>query len=171
MPSDGNAEGSIEVETPPQFHKFQTLVEFSCPGAGNGSVVYETPPQLNARLPTPKHHPSTVVTFTPQVIVSDEVDTHVPLLHYSMNPSYDRIVRYVLSVFSIAGKRLVTEEGEIGPFAVKLLKIKDYRSPEPIERHRHSQDWLATFTFVATVKRRPWCPCSSARLQPWEGSP
>jgi hypothetical protein len=148
MPADGDVQGSIEVEKPPEFLKFRALVEYWVSEGGNGSVVYETPPQLNARIPTPERPPSTTLTFTPQVLLSSQMDTYVPLTHYSLNPLYNRVAHYEFSIFSVSGERLVTERVEIGPFAVKVLKIRDYLPTGVIERERDPRDGLSPFTFV-----------------------
>ena len=56
-----NVEEHLELEQPPDYYLYRSLVEYSYPQGGNGSVIYETPPAL-------KRYESRQATFRNAVV-------------------------------------------------------------------------------------------------------
>lgn len=146
LASGSNVEQEIELAEEPDYSYFRSVVEYSYPGGGNGSVVYETPPRLNAR--TEGSRSSNTLTFTCQMVLSEEMDTHPIIIHYSTNPSYSRIASYNYSLYSMSGERVASDRVSVGPFSVKVLDIGRAVPKEVVHRWRDPQDGLSAFTFV-----------------------
>jgi hypothetical protein len=146
LPPGSSVEEEIELEEEPDYSYFRSVVEYSYPGGGNGSVVYETPPRLNAGTGGSKS--SNTLTFTCQIVMSEELDTYPIIIHYSTNPSYSRIASYSYSLYSMSGERVASDRVPLGPFSVKVLDIGRLVSREVVHRCRDPQDGLSAFTFV-----------------------
>src|SRR5438552_1682194 len=56
-----------------EFAMYRSVVQYAFPGGSNGSVIYETPPNFN--VPRPGRAPASTLTFTPKMVVSDDVET------------------------------------------------------------------------------------------------
>ncbi len=139
-----SVEDAIELEVEPDYSYFRSLVEYSYPGGGNGSVIYETPPQLNAAGITS----SNTLSFTCQTAVSESVQTHVVLIHHSVDPQYSRIANYQFALHSLSGERVVTGRVSVGPFGIKVLDIGALLPAEIVEREKDPADGMSSFTFV-----------------------
>ncbi|MFQ6031197.1 MAG: hypothetical protein ACE5Q6_27345 [Dehalococcoidia bacterium] len=146
LPQVSSVEEELELQSQPDYSLFRSLVEYSFPGGGNGSVIYETPPRFNADGAGPAS--SNTLTFTCQTVLSELLDTHIILIHHSVSPHYSRIAHYSFAFHTLSGERVFTDRVAIGPFAIKVLNIKQLIPQEIFERERDPEDGLSTFTFV-----------------------
>jgi hypothetical protein len=136
----------LEMEKPPDYSFFRSLVEYSYPGGGNGSIIYETPPFLN--VPRKGKPPSDTLSFTSKIVISQMVNTYVVLVHHSQDPSYRAVCDYHFFVLSRAGEPVVTETLRLGPFSVRPVDIGGLIPPDVMEQARDAADGLAAFTYV-----------------------
>ena len=139
-------EDEIELPDELDYSMFRSLVEYSYPKGGNGSVIYETPPGLNARVGEGKS--SNTLTFTCQMVVSEQLNTHLVLINYSTNPGYSQIARYGYAIHALSGERVVTDHVDIGPFAIRVLDVAHVIPEDILARCTDPQDDLATFTLT-----------------------
>ena len=137
-----SVEDEIEMAAEPDYSLFRSLIEFSYPQGGNGSIIYETPPSLNAGSST------NTLSFTCQIVLSEQVDTHVILVNYSVDPSYSRIAEYGFGVHSLNGELVAKGDVAIGPFGIQVLDMARLIPGEVAAREMAAQDGLAAFTFV-----------------------
>ena len=142
LQGQSRVEDEIEMGVEPDYSFFRSLVEFSYPQGGNGSVIYETPPRLNAGSGT------NTLSFTCQVVLSEQINTHVILINYSTDPSYSRIARYAFGVYSLAGELVANGDVDVGPFGIQLLDMATLIPQELATGEMEARDGLAAFTFV-----------------------
>lgn len=139
-------EEEIELPEETDYSLFRSLVEYSYPQGGNGSVIYETPPRLNAGGSGQKS--SNTLTFTCQTLLSEVAQTHVVLIHYSVNPTYSRVANYSFALHSQSGEEVASGNVAIGPFAIKVLDIAQIIPEHQVQRERDPFDGSSAFTFV-----------------------
>jgi hypothetical protein len=136
----------LEVDKPPDYSFFRSLVEYSYPGGGNGSVIYETPPFLN--VPRTGRPPSNTLSFTSKVVLTEVVNTYVVLIHYSMDPSYTKVCEYNFILFSMAGEPVTSGRLSLGPFSVGVIDVAGLIPSVAFQEALDPSDGLAPFTFV-----------------------
>ena len=141
-----SVEDELEMPAEPDYSMFRSLIEYSFPQGGNGSVIYETPPGLN--MGTSGHKSSNTLTFTCQTVLSELVNTHVVLIHYSVNPLYSKIADYHFTLHSLSGERVLSGHVTIGPFGIKVLDMAQIIPRQWVEKEKDPQDHLSPFTFV-----------------------
>ena len=141
-----NVEEHLELEQPPDYYLYRSLVEYSYPQGGNGSVIYETPPALN--VTSPGKPPSETLSFSSKIVLSESVNTYVALIHYSQHPSYTSICQYNFSILSMSGNTVASDCVKLGPFSVTLLDIGATVPVDEIRRSTDPEDGLATFTLL-----------------------
>jgi hypothetical protein len=146
MDQVSNVEQEIEFDTEPDYRLFRSLVEYSYPHGGNGSVIYETPPRFNAGEPGPVT--SNTLTFTCQTVLSDTVNSHMILIHYSANPSYSAIATYNYVVYGMSGEKLVADSVRVGPFSSEVLDMSRVIPEDIVARERDPEDGISSFNFV-----------------------
>jgi len=146
LPPGSNPEDEIELTSEPDYSVFRSLVEYSFPDGGNGSVIYETPPRLNAN-PGGPGSPSTL-TFSCQTVISQEVNTHIILINYSVNRSYSHIATFNFALHSDSGEMVASERVDVGPFSVSVIDMAEIVPGRLVERHRDPSDGLSSFTLV-----------------------
>jgi hypothetical protein len=139
-------EQEIELENPPNYRMFRSLVEYSYPGGGNGSVIYETPPRINAG--PPKRASSNTLTFTCQTVLSQTVNSHVILIHYSEDPDYRKIAEYHYALYSLSGEKVVSDSVRVGPFAAEILDLSRIVPEDVVAQQLDPDDGLCSFNFV-----------------------
>ncbi|MQF94849.1 MAG: hypothetical protein FI731_04160 [SAR202 cluster bacterium] len=143
-------EDSIELQAAPDFHIYRSMLEYSYSDGGNGSVIYETPPGLNG--PPREGRKSNTLTFTCQIAISATVQTHIVLVHHSVNPSYSNIANFSFGLFSVDGERVATENVALGPFSVRAVDVASIIPRETIQRDAHPQDGQSVYTFVGACE-------------------
>ena len=153
--SGSSVEDEIELANEPDYSLFRSVVEYSFPEGGNGSVIYETTPKLNAALPDART--SNTLTFTCQTVLSDVLNTHVILIHYSMNPAYSQIANYQFAVHSQSGEMVAAGQVAITPFSIKVLDMAQIIPKDAVTDQEDARDGLSSFTFVGN--------CDDAALQ------
>ena len=141
-----SVEDQIDMDEEPDYSMFRSLIEYSFPDGGNGSVVYETPPRLNAV--TEGHKSSNTLTFTCQTVLSESLNTHVILIHYSMTPSYSRIANYHFGLYSLSGELVASDSVAVGPFSIKVLDIGRVIPDQAVRDGMDPEDGISAFTFV-----------------------
>ena len=141
-----DVEHEIEMEQEPDYSMFRSVLEYSFPEGGNGSVIYETTPNINVASPEGKS--SNTITFTCQTVLSDALNTHVILIHYSMNPEYSQIARYNYALHSQSGDLVASGQVEVAPFSIKALDIAQIIPEEEVGKQRDAQDGISSFSFV-----------------------
>lgn len=145
-----DVENSIELPVEPDYQIYRSMLEYSYPEGGNGGVIYETPPGLNGQ--TPGKRKSDTLTFTCQVTISQTMQTHVVLVHHSVNPAYTNIANFSFGLFSMSGKHVATENVAIGPFSVKAVDIASIIPADTIKRDADPQDGQSVYTFVGACE-------------------
>lgn len=138
----GGVEGKIVFDEEPDYGYFRSLVQYSYPGGGNGSVIYETPPGLNSGRPT------NTLTFTCQIVLSEQLNTHLLLINSSMDPAYSRIANYNFAIHSSSGEQVASSHVTVGPFGIKVLDMAQIIPPEAVESEKDPQDGISAFTTV-----------------------
>jgi hypothetical protein len=141
-----HVEEPLEVDQPPDYAVYRSLVEYSYRGGGNGSVIYETPPALN--VPRVGRPSSNTLSFTSKVVLSEVVNTYVVLIHYSMDPSYSKVCQYDFILFSISGEPVVSQRLSLGPFSVLVIDVAGVIPAGAFQQALDPSDGLATFTFL-----------------------
>ena len=141
-----SVEEQIEMDKEPDYSMFRSLIEYSYPHGGNGSVIYETPPRLNTV--TEGHKSSNTLTFTCQTVISESLNTHVILIHYSMTPSYSRIANYHFGLYSPSGELVASDSVAVGPFSIKVLDMAQVIPRQAVRDGMDPEDGLSAFSFV-----------------------
>jgi len=141
-----NLEDTIEMDEEPDYSMFRSVVEYSYPDGGNGSVIYETPPRLN--LGMSDGISSNTITFTCQTVLSDVLNTHVILIHHSMNPKYSNIATFNYGLHSPSGELAASGEVKATPFSIKVLDISQIVPKNVQADQRDTQDGVSNFSFV-----------------------
>jgi len=141
-----NLEDTIEMDEEPDYSLFRSVVEYSYPDGGNGSVIYETPPRLNLGLSDGRS--SNTITFTCQTVLSDVLNTHVILIHHSINPKYSNIAAFNYGLHSPSGELAASGEVKVTPFSINVLDMGQI-IPENVQAdQRDAQDGVSNFSFV-----------------------
>ena len=143
-------ESDIELPDVPDYQLYRSMLEYSYPDGGNGGVIYETPPGLNSQLPG--HSKSNTLTFTCQIAISATVETHVVLVHHSVNPSYSNIANFSFGLFSTSGERVATKNIALGPFAVKSVDIASIIPDDVIKQDADPLDGQSVYTFIGACE-------------------
>jgi hypothetical protein len=143
-------EDAIELQETPDYQLYRSMLEYSYPDGGNGSVIYETPPGLNSHRPGLRS--SNTLTFTCQVVISETMQTHVVLVHHSVDPSYSNIANFSFGLFSTSGELVATENVALGPFSVKAVDIATIIPADVIKRDSDPQDGQSIYTFVGSCE-------------------
>jgi len=143
-------EDNIELQEIPDYHIYRAMLEYSYPDGGNGGVIYETPPGLNSHIPG--HSKSNTLTFTCQIAISATVETHVVLVHHSVNPLYSNIANFSFGLFSTSGERVATKNIALGPFSVKSVDIASIIPDEVIKQDADPVDGQSVYTFVGACE-------------------
>ena len=141
-----NIEDAIEMDQPPDYSFFRSVVEYSYPSGGNGSVIYETPSGLNIGSSAQKS--SNTLVFTCQTVISNVSDTFVILSNYSMDPDYSTMANFKYTLYTLAGEQAVVGSVAIAPFSTKILDIAGLVPEGVAEKERDPLDGLSAFTFV-----------------------
>jgi len=137
----------LEMDHEPDYSMWRSLIQYAYPGKGNGSVIYETPPRLNVRKPGAP--PSTTLTFSSKISLSQGVKTYVVPIHASMDPRYSAACRYHYFVFDQTGRQVLNRSVTMPAFTVRALDLGAEISPDAIRQATDPEDGLATFTFIA----------------------
>nr|MBI3612729.1 hypothetical protein [Nitrospirota bacterium] len=143
----GALDEPLEMDAAPDYSMFRSLIQYAYPGRGNGSVIYETPPRLNVRKPGAP--PSTTLTFSSKIILSQGVQTFVVPIHASMDPGYSAACRYHYFIFDQTGRQVLNRSVTMPAFTVRALDLGAEISPDAVRQATDPEDGLATFTFIA----------------------
>jgi hypothetical protein len=106
-----------------EYELYRAVVEYADPRGGNGSVVYETPPRFNDLRDRPR--PQETLSFTSKILISEQYDTLLCLIHYSVDPSYRRTATYRMRVFTDAGEVAATRELILEPFTATVVSMRE----------------------------------------------
>lgn len=129
-----------------EFSMYRSLVQYSYPGGANGSVIYETPPGFNVRRPG--RPPANTLTFTPKIVLADDVHTCLAVMHYSIDPAYAASVTYDFSFLTPDGTPAATGTRRLSPFTVSLIEPRSLIPAAMQARWRDASDGLAWFTYI-----------------------
>ena len=125
---------------------YRSVVQYAFPGGSNGSVIYETPPNFN--VPRPGRAPASTLTFTSKMVVSDDVETVLALIHYSVDRAYATTARYTFAVFAADGEQVGAGALAVPPSAVGIVSVRDALVPDTLARCASADDGLAWLGYV-----------------------
>ena len=116
----GTIDEPVQLDDSLDYHLCRAYVQYSYPSqdGAHGGVIYEIPPRYNEG---PK--PSTVLTFSPKVVLSGAVDTSVVLLNCSSDPAFATTARFAFGLYSLAGESLHTGVCTVPPFGVRAVEV------------------------------------------------
>lgn len=119
----GTIDEPVDLPDGLDYHLCRAYVQYSYPGSdgAHGGVIYEIAPRHN-ELRGGKA--STVLTFSPQVVLSSTIETSVVLLNCSSDAAYSTAARFAFRLYSLDGVPVYTGTCTVPPFSGLELEAR-----------------------------------------------
>ena len=127
---------------------YRTYIEYAWRDrpSGNGSVVYEIPPAMNERREGQR--PSTTLSFTTKIWLSERARTYVALINCSTDPGYALTSTYGYGFHAPDGSTVAAGRVQIPPFGVRVLDAHALIPADERRRLTDPADGAAICSFV-----------------------
>lgn len=109
----------VNLPQKPDFEMYRTVVQYGLPEGGFGGVIYETPPNFNK-----SGRASDFLTFSNKIYISEETDTYLLFLNYSVSSNYSSHAGVKLNIYDSSGAKVAASTIDVPPLDFSCVNVK-----------------------------------------------